>query len=54
MWPYSDLWDEERKAVRAYLKRIWEKNNTTHGVPDSLENARREKDLTLDVSSRYL
>ena len=52
MWPYGRLWGdrEERKAVRSYLKKVWEDNNDTHRVEDTLENVRREKDQILYVS----
>ena len=52
MWPYGWLWGdrEERKAVRNYLKIIWEENVDTVPVTyDTLETTRTEKNEILQV-----
>lgn len=40
---------QSRKAVRDYLKDIWEQNNEVHPVQTTLESVRRERDLILQV-----
>ncbi len=51
VWPFGGDWgsEEERQAVRDYLKRVWQDNVSTHSLPPSLENTRKEATSILEV-----
>lgn len=50
MWPFRTLWDEERQAVRDYLKREYLKNHPGYVDQDlSQDNVREEARRILNV-----
>ena len=49
IWPFSDLWGDERREVRDYLKRIWGDNNCHCDVEVTYATVKREAELILAV-----